>query len=332
MKTPMRKSLLGLAVAAAVGTLPQQAALAAKIAVKGMALAELVSVDANTINETQQGDNNGRSRWWIDASENLGNGMKAFARFSFQLDPSDGADEKNRDQYVGIGGGFGAIILGRLPTPYKMFGGVKWDPYAATFLQARRNGGMSGDATGHNGFVNDVLAYATPKGLGGFKATLAYVADENDASGVGNGTWTAGASWKGGPIEIIGAATHLDAANGDQVKVGVRYQSGGITAFVQYEDVDVGGSIRPNGNDLGTLAQGRFLLAGAGYRFGNNLLHANIGGFNADGGGNDVDYLAIGLTHFFSKTARVYAGYTNVDFKNVDDVDMIGAGLRFDFK
>jgi predicted porin len=59
---------------------------------------------------------------------------------------------------------------------------------------------------------------------------------------------------------------------------------------------------------------------GAGYKFGNNLVAGNVGGFDANSGGTDVDYFALGVTHFFSKKTRVYGGYTSVD------VD-----IRFDF-
>jgi predicted porin len=329
----MNKKLMAAAVGAALVAAPAFSAQAA-VKVSGKIEVELVNVnfDSDAMEDlTQQGDDNGMSRLVFDASEDLGNGLKAIGRLAFQYDPSNNDGEKNRDQWVGLKGGFGAFLAGRLATPYKMYGGVKWDPFVATFLQARRSGGMSGDATGHNSFVDDVLAYATPK-MGGFDATVAYIADENDATGVGDGTWTVGARWKGGPIEVIGAALHLENADADQAKVGVRYKSGGLKAFVQYEDVDVGGSVRANGNTLvGQLGEGSFLLVGAGYKFGNNSIDGQVGGFDADGSGSDVDYFALGLTHFFSKKTRVYAGYASTDVDGGEAADMLGAGIRFDF-
>ncbi len=328
----MNKKLLVAAVGATFAALPVLSAQAAKVKVYGKAEVEVVSIDSTTgavPDRTEQGDAGGRSRWGVKASQDLGNGMKAIAKFEFKLNPSNGSDESNREQSVGLKGSFGTVKLGRLPGTYKMFGGVKWDPYTGTFMEARRSGGMSGDGWGHNGFINDMIEYTTPKGLGGVTVQAQYIVDESAGD---DGSYQVGFKWKGGPIEVIAVTNNRESKDATNSKVGVRYKAGGFTVFGQYEDVENGGSIRVNGHKLTKVVDGNHALLGVGYKFGNNVVHGNVGSFDGDVASSpDTDYLAVGITHFFSKKTRVYAGFANTDQDGVDDVDMWGAGIRFDF-
>lgn len=340
----MQKKLLVAAVGAALALGPVLAAQAADVKIKGRVRAEIVNVDGDTINNGdsrwEQGDANGDSRWGIFASEDLGNGLKAIAVLDFQTSAIVGGDgdEANREHYVGIEGGFGRLTLGRTQPAYKTVN-VGWDPFLAGFMQSRRAGGSTGDTFGHNGFRDDIIAYTTPKGSP-IEVQADFVMDEQDGN---DGEYHLAAKWKGGPLEVIAAMNNQPVDSGDDLqnmKVAARFQSGGFTGFVQYEDVDQGGSIRANGNriDVGSaagtqnLGEGSFLLVGLGYKFGSNVINANIGGFDSDVDTiSDVDYFAIGVTHFFSKKARIYAGYSNIDVKDVGETSMFGAGIRFDF-
>jgi len=341
----MQKKLLVAAVGAALALGPILSAQAMDVKIKGRVRAELVNVDGDSINggdsRWEQGDANGDSRWGIFASEDLGNGLKAVARVDFQTSAIVGGDgdELNREHFVGIAGGFGQITFGRTQPAYKSVN-VGWDPYVAAFMQSRRAGGSSGDTFGHNGFRDDIIAYTTPKGFP-VKIQAQVVADEKNGQ---DGEYHVSASWKGGPLEIIAAANNDPQDSGDDLqnmKVAARFKSGGFTGMVQYEDVDQGGSIRANGNriDVGTaagtqnLGNGSFLLVGLGYKFGSNVVYGQGGGFSSDDDGiSDVDYYALGVTHFFSKKTRVYAGFSSIDVKDMDDkTTMFGAGIRFDF-
>jgi predicted porin len=341
----MQKKLLVAAVGAALALGPVLSAQAMDMKIKGRVRAELVNVDGDTINNGdsrwEQGDANGDSRWGIFASEDLGNGLKAVARVDFQTSAIVGGDgdELNREHFVGIAGGFGQITFGRTQPAYKSIN-VGWDPYVAAFLQSRRAGGSSGDTFGHNGFRDDIIAYTTPKGSP-IKVMAQVVMDEKNGQ---DGEYHVAAMWKGGPLELVAAANNDPQDNGDDLqnmKVAARFKSGGFTGMVQYEDVDQGGSIRANGNRIdvdpvttGTqsLGEGSFLLVGLGYKFGANVVYGQVGGFDSDVDTiSDVDYFAIGVTHFFSKKTRIYAGYSNIDVKDVGKTNMFGAGIRFDF-
>jgi hypothetical protein len=236
-----------------------------------------------------------------------------------------------------------------------MNGGVKWDPFVATFMQARQQGGMSGTSLGHNSFVNDVLAYVMPE-LGGINATFAYIAaDDYDFSFGGadwdvSGTFTAGGTGKWGPIEVILAYTKTgdpELADGTsidafkQAKAGIRYKGNGLTAAWQYEDVDVSGPVRADGLATGFVpGAGEFNFFNLGYKFGNTLVAGNYGRFSGDTGIQDVNYGALGVKYFFDKKVSIHGGYSTTDVKqnnSTGDVDgqgkydIWGIGMRYDF-
>lgn len=62
-----------------------------------------------------------------------------------------------RDLMVGLKGGFGTLELGSLKSAYKYGGGVKYDPFVATMLEARnrqRRPGSSGSSTATHGYAD----------------------------------------------------------------------------------------------------------------------------------------------------------------------------------
>jgi len=338
----MNKNLIALAVGATIAAAPI-VATQADVKLWGRLEVEVVGLDGgdansqgNFDNQTEMGDANGMSRWGIDASKDLGNGMKAIGRYAFKMNPSNGSSggiAGARDQWVGLKGGWGAIILGRQPTAYKMNGGVKWDPYVATFMQARAGGGMSGGALGHESFLNDVITYASPK-FAGIKFQAGYVPDQTDEA---DGTISIGGTGTWGPIEAIAAYTKANVVGDDdteQGKIGVRYKGNGLTAAIQWEGVDAVGNIKVNGNTLTKVGAGDVLFLNLGYKFGNTLIAGNWGTVDADNTaagtpGQDVDYWAIGARYYFAKKVSTYIGFANT--KTDTDYSMFGAGLRYDF-
>ena len=323
----MQKKLIAMAIGATLAAAPFVTAQA-DVKLRGMLEVELVSLDGGKFDsEVAQGDAGGRSRVFIDASKDLGNGLKAIGRYSWKTDPSNGSQISARDQWVGLKGGWGHVKFGRQPTAYKMNGGVKWDPYTATFMEARRSGGMSGDASGHNGFMNDIIEYGSPK-FAGMKVQVDYIADE---SADANGTASIGGTGNWGPVSAIAAYTKIASAGDDvkQGKIGIRYKANGLTAAFQYEDVDNVGSIRVNGNKVAGPKSGKITFLNLGYKFGNTLIAGNYGMVSADNQGQDVDYGAIGATYFFAKKVRAYIGYAET--KTDTTYKMFGAGMRYDF-
>ena len=328
----MNKKLLIAVIGTALVAGPAFAAKP-KVKVYGKMEQEKVFLDSDSVGDfTEQGDRNGRSRWGVKVSKDLGNGMKAIANFEFNLagTATTGSSPGTRVQIVGIQGGFGKLVFGRNHGAYKTCGGVKWDPYTATFLQARRNGGMSGGSLGTNGFRNKLIDYTTPKIGGGLTVQFQYVQDE--ASGA-DGEYAVCGKFKGGPLELIAAANNSEPNGTQSTKLGARIGFGGAWKLAcQWEDVEHGGDIRVNGNKTGTkTTNGTFTWCNLGFKPGNTLFAVSVGQFDDDVANGDTDYLAIGATHFINKGFRVYGGYTNVDSSDTGETTMFGVGIRFDF-
>lgn len=349
----MNKNIIALAVAAAMAA---PLAAQADVTVSGQLQAEIVSLSGDgALEGIYIGDgaeaakiNSGNAGFLaFTASEDLGNGMKALAKYNFNV-RADDASQGTRDAYVGLTGGFGTVLAGRMSSPYKS-STVKWDPFLATFAQARGSNGMSGY---HNSYVSNALAYANK--FGPVKVVAAVVFDE--AADDEDTTKTSADHAKSlslnipvGPVEL--AVGYLDMTdfgtnpettspgpdlilgNADDVvtpasetgdltavKAGVKYAAGAITAAFQYETIDTG--LTDNTN---------FMYVTGSYAMGANTFSASYG--NVDNGTQTDGYMAVGMKHAFSKSTSVHVAYRVSDDDSAADADVnaVGAGLRVKF-
>jgi len=143
---------------------------------------------ASQFNSGQQSGN----RLGFKGTEDLGNGLKAvfLLEQGYQLDTGASASASsfyNRQAYVGLSGGFGTVVGGRLYTPHYTFvSGL--DPFGAGTVGRYNNvysigaSAVSGSAFGNLTDpvrVDNALAYISPS-FGGFTVTAAM---SNNASG-----------------------------------------------------------------------------------------------------------------------------------------------------
>jgi predicted porin len=353
----MNKQLLAMAVAAAMFA---PAVASADVKVFGRVQVEYNVEDSDSSDSVQSvDDDGGQSRIGVKFSEKLGGGMTAFGLLAWKIDPADhstagGGDAlQARQQFVGLKSSWGSIAAGSFHAPYKTAGGVKWDPWTATHLQARRAGGMTGGPGigGHNGFMRNSIYYTSPN-VNGFKVQFAIAPDETADADTANDNedsdndYSLAVQYKNGPWHAIFAhnRNNNDEVNEDETltKVGLRWKSGAWTLAGQYEDVSdadqsrrsktpgLNVKYRPdNGGDMDLL------WLNAQYKAGNNIFTASYGTMdidNTDGTDADVDYWAVGAIHKFSKKTRIFGGYTETDGDNMfDDRDAWTVGIRHDF-
>lgn len=334
----MNKKIIALAVAAAF-TAPMAAQ--AEIKTYGQAQVEygMWGGDA-AAGETVE--DNARGRIGFKSSEDLGNGMKALAKFEFKVDTADGdaaqgqggADTKNavslqkREMMIGLKGGFGEVQFGRLKTAYKYTGGVKYDPFTATILEARGNAGMSGkvgigaikNAAGHNGFVSDSLAYKVKSGNINFWIT--YDLDTGKATGNSGSAMTASVKYKAKNWEAFVALVDddNDGLAGDSyssTKFGGQYKVGAHKISVQIEGADA------NGTDVD------YTYVDYQLKMGKNMLDVAIG--NVESNGGEADFLRLAMKHKFSKKTSAWVGYRETDGGAGNAEDVVSLGMRVDF-
>ena len=168
----MKKNIVALAVASAIAAPVAMADAPTVYGKVNMAFDQISKDDANgnEVNADSGSQINSRaSRMGVKGSSDLGNGMKAVYKFEFQVQPDQGDTLKNRNQYVGLAGGFGTVLMGRHDTPTKMsqpkdlFNDSPYADFGKGF-----GGGLG--ALGKAGEIrsSNVLAYVSPS-FGGVK-------------------------------------------------------------------------------------------------------------------------------------------------------------------
>lgn len=332
----MNKKLLTAAVGAALAVSPMLAAQA-DVKVYGRAQVEIGNTDGGTATTDQfHTTDKSMGRIGVTGSEDLGNGLKAIFKFEWKVDTTlGGAAVGTRESYVGLKTGFGTFKAGAVRSPYKYAGGVKYDPFTATLLEARNSGGMSGGNWGHNGFLSNSVNYSSKAGSLSWGVT--YSVDEQaigTPAGASDGDLSVAVQYKSGPLHVFGALINDDDTDGvtggqdgyESTKAGASYKFGNMKVLAQFEATETT-------TTAGVKTETDFLFVGFQWKFGgNNTLVAQIGEADATGTASDIDYTAVGVIHKFSKKTRAFAGVRTTDkATGSNDTDVWTIGLRKDF-
>jgi len=251
----MQKKLIALAVAglASTGAFAQS-----NVTVYGVADATFDVVRASNVKDGYDLGNTTRvstnsSILGFKGAEALGNGLTAVFQFESGVGfDNNGAIGASRDSFVGVAGGFGTVVLGKLTGPTRALGGAVDVNAGATgigsngaLLGKLGNRLISGNAVANNGTVaaggcnasttcvsyfddrwTNAVAYVSPT-FSGLSATVAYVANENKA--------------------YHGAAASTNTRGYD---LGLKYANGPVMAAVTYNAVSIGNSVNTDISDL----------------------------------------------------------------------------------
>lgn len=345
----MRRKMVRAAVSAALVAIPMAALAGVKIG--GMAQGEIgYWKDSSQGVVRSQGTNmldNGAGRLWVSASQKLGYGLKGLAFFMFKVNTvgnttfdtsAFGAPFDSGEKYVGLAGRFGSIKVGNVASPYKYAGGVTWDGFLYTDLQARGNGAMAGGVFGQNGYMSDSILYTSPD-FAGFRLGVAYSpmnAGVNKSAGPRNmtahhGDYSAALSWKAlnwdviiahdhaGPTEaglqtinpymqLVGVGNGLNYVSDQTLgkaqnnsKIGAKYDFGVVSVMGQFENLDTAGQAGPTHD----------LFVGIHGHVGAWKPILQVGGTTDKYYGPDIKamYVAVGTWYNFKKGFGVFGGY-----------------------
>jgi predicted porin len=303
----MKKTLLAVAVAAAL-----PAAAFAQVTLYGvadMAVVRATGVDYQL--SSNGGGNNGNSRLGVKGTEDLGMGLKASFNFEQAVNIETGATESTtwqRAAWVGLSGAFGSVRLGRSLSP-SFYGVAAWEltgtaNYSVTY-------GTFGSAGG-NTRNNSEIAYTTPN-MGGFSATLGYVAeDDNGGAAVGNRV-DGNLIYGNGPLVVAGWYNKNSQDSDAGYGVGGKYNFGMFTVAGSYQ-------MKKNKDDGFSI--------GAGAMLGPVNLVLDVARITMDATDKSYTNYLLEAKYPLSKATFVYATYLNRDDQNATQASF---GMRHNF-
>ncbi len=328
----MQKKFIALAVAA----LASGAAFAqSNVQVYGVADFGL-AVNGSSLNGTSTGQSTrfdsgiaSGSRLGFKGTEDLGNGLKALFNFEMGLTLDDGASAQGRtfgrQSYVGLTGGFGTVIGGRIYTPhYTLMAQI--DPFGlGTAGRANNLFGSSSIAAGLYDpvRVNNTVAYVSPS-FSGLSVTAAYGTNSLDnqeaAASQSNQnrlfaiapTYTNGALTIGGNYHQVKLDGNALIGAGNQGKLSsytlaAKYDFGVLALSGAYGS----NKVEVNSNDadkvrnwlIGVSAPiGAKVVLKASY----NILKDKV---NSD---SDAKQFAIGADYLLSKRTKLYTAFSKI--------------------
>ena len=332
----MNKKLIALAVGAALGT-PMAAQAGATVYGHGQVEIANYGSDAKGTAVVD----NARGRIGVKSTEDLGGGLKALFKVEFKADFADGvasnksdASLTKREMMVGLKGNFGEVQLGRLKTAYKYTGGVVYDPFVASVLEARDDNAMSGkvgagalnNSAGHHAFVDDSIAYKNK--FGDISLWITYDLDDGGpTSDTGGNALTASLKFSQKNWEVFVATVDDDndgaPGNGySATKFGGQFRTGPHKISAQIENADTGAAVNP---DI------QYIYLDYQFKMGKNIFDAAYGQVDPDGDNNDHDWMRLAVIHKFSKKTRAWIGWANKDADQAgSDSSVVSVGLRVD--
>jgi len=316
----MKKSLILLAV---LGTFAGAASAQTSVNIYGILDAGIVNErggPAGSVTKLTSGIQNG-SRLGFRGTEDLGGGLAAKFAIEAGFGVDDGISNQGgrlfgRQAYVGLGGGWGNVTLGRQYTPC-FLAMDQIDPFRSGL--AGNNNNLWPVVTR----TDNTIKYTTPE-WSGFLGELAYAFGEVPGDNSAARQWGASLGYTNGPL-LVKAAYHegegpLPVGNerpasgvvlGDKAKrymLGGKWDFGFAAAHAAIGKAD-GGTVRNTDN--------RFWLVGATVPFGaTTFLASYIRNDDRRTINQDADQWALGLTYALSKRTNFYTSYGRISNDN----------------
>lgn len=331
----MKKKLITLAVAAAFAP----ALALADVTVYGQAH---MSVDSNSGNGTTAGGatQNGTqiasnsSRLGFKGTVDLSDGMKALFQYESGVDltgkgngtdgnggkPSNSIFSNARDSFIGLAGGVGTVMAGRLPLANQYVYDVN---FFADQVGDSGNFAVNGNIAG--GRVNSAIAYATPEAKG-FSGLIAFVPNTQESVGMVQnsvnkqssytlrGTYSAGPVFASASYQNIGVAgvatTMLNGAKLTVASVAATYDYGVGKAGLQLTS----NGANSQANNGGASTTQNVFTAGASFKVSEaGTVKAQYNKAEATSGANNGgSMIAVGYDHGLNKTTTIYVAIAKV--------------------
>lgn len=261
------------------------------------------------------------SRFGLSSDHKISDGLTAFAKFEWEVAASEQDKEtdnlKARNQYVGLKGSFGEVVLGREDTAMKKSQG-KFDQMNDF------NGDIKQLFNGENR-LGDVVRYSSPK-LGQLQFIVTYVAEENDKQ---NGDDGLSAAITYGDKDLKKSAFYVSYAHDSKV---AGYDIDRVTAQGKLGDFTIGGMYQQS-DKVDSDSDGDGYAVNASYKINDYKLMVQYQDTDMTFGKlkDSGTASSIGVERKLSKQTKMYVWYTQHDLDNAADQDNLAVTLRYDF-
>lgn len=340
----MQKKLIAMAVA---GLVAVPAFAQSNVTIYGRLDAGVFNIDKADGKGVAKVNSSGwtSSRLGFKGSENLGNGLQALFQIETKLVNDDATglggtlNDKGeykglgRDTFVGLAGGFGAVLLGRISTPLSSWQDDFDATEGANLFQYSNVGddGISGTTFEARG--DNTIAYATPN-WGGFQGIAYYslnlAGQENDANKENTRVGGVGFRYTAGGFDAFYTYNNADKKiEADNHAVGLSYDFGAAKLYAGYiyTDVNKDSKGKEYNKAVNQASVGVSIPVGAGVVAAGYGMETNLGGTKD----KDQDIYSVTYKHNLSKRTAIYAGYRRVDPNKGTAQDNYGVGLIHKF-
>ncbi len=326
----MNKRFLAIAIAAGLAS---PFAASADVTTYGLVHASVGTVDTGASDNFQYRSH--ASRLGFKGSEDLGNGLSATYKLEYGVSTDTGG-WTNRNQYVGLKGGFGEFRFGRHDTPMKMAQG-KFDQFGDTdadIIGANTNTQPNLALVGGDQRVANALAYINK--FGDITLGVALVPGE------GNGTTTGGdgiadttsiaAMYDAGPLFVsLAIDSYDDTAGGLAATLG-REDLTRLVATYKMGTMQFGLLFESEGTASGT---GENDVTGLSFGMGMGKNKVKFQYMMGDDDTNEVTQTSLGYDWGLSKRTTTYVMWTDAEAESggatTDEYTFIGAGIVHKF-
>jgi predicted porin len=264
------------------------------------------------------------SRIGFKGTHELTDGLTVIYKAEFEVDLDGdghkgyGSKEKDvdtfeaRNQYVGLAGSFGEVLLGKNDTMLKQSQG-KVD------LFSDLNGDIKNLWKGENRMA-DTVSYKTPK-FNDFRVGVTYIAEDSvDAdNGVSVAVFYGDVKLKKSKV-FASIAVDSEVKGYDITRATVQGKIGGVVlgAMVQTQE-KINGSAEMDG-----------YMVSAKYKMDKVTFKGQYQAANFDGS-DDKSGVTIGADYSLAKSTKLYTFYTSFDMDSGADQDYLAAGIEYKF-
>ena len=289
-------------------------AFAADVEVYGKANLSLQSSDEGEGSFTEVKSN--ASRIGLKGSHDLGDGLTVIYKAEFQVD-LDGDSDKgdsitDRNQYVGLAGNFGEVLLGKNDTMLKQSQG-KVD------LFSDLNGDIKSLWKGENRMA-DTLSYKSPK-FSNFQLGVTYIAEDavDAEDGVSVAVFYGDAKLKKTNL-FASVAVDSDVNGYDITRATVQGKVSGVVlgAMIQTQE-----KVDGSGEMDGYMLSAKYKMDKVTFK----------GQYQAADfkDGDDKSGITVGADYALAKSTKLYTFYTTFDMDSGEDQNYLAAGVEYKF-